>query len=574
MTNTNNLNFEHSEITSLNQLGQIGSIVRSEELGLGDKFHQNYTLVVSKDKDHQVQVDKDNVNSKVDGLYLLVDDRIRTKQSPITTEVYREHVRTIRRYAVSNHSIQPKILYASSDIILNALKNNPSNGNNEHRNNTEIAIDELLLKAHELNASDIHIVCSDTVGETRIKFRLDGELLMYGHERNQDNIHDLASVLYSSLAGEDGAIKGLSFDDQAKQDGVIYRTVGSLRLGARIASHPTEKKKKNFLMVLRMLGDQYETATKIPFSHLGFEFNQASKINQCLHGKGIVLIIGETNSGKSVTMANMMMEIDEESKHTRNIISLENPIERQINGVNQVNLIDSGASSNSSLNDAFHAAMEFIVRADPDDIGVGEIRDEITCSSSQQLALTGHNVMATMHCDSPFDVMERMVGLGAPEQQLKSGGTMKAVISQKLFKKLCPHCSKTVFELDSISALQQTAIKQLSEMGLSHKLDLVKFRHEEGCKKCDYRGIRGRRLVAEIVEYTIPILQALASDKKGEAKRLWLDDSGFSRKDVALFCVFQGLIDPTNVIEQLSDLNETFKLREQFCIQHPTEIYG
>ncbi|MDN3661084.1 GspE/PulE family protein [Vibrio agarivorans] len=566
------LDLEDSTITSLNQLGSIGGIVRSEELGLGDKYHQNYILIVSKE--HKVQVNKDNANTKTDAVFLLVDERISKGQSPINTEEYREHVRCVRRYTDTHYGIRPQITYASTDIILNALKNSLSNSNNEHRNKTEIEIDELLLKAHELNASDVHIVCSDTVGETRIKFRQDGELLMYGHERNQDSIHDLASVLYSSLAAEDGAIKDASFDSLTKQDGVIYRTVGSLRLGARIASHPTEKKDKNFVMVLRMLGDQYETATKIPFNQLGFEFNQAAKIAQCLYGKGIVLIIGETNSGKSVTMANMMMEIDEESNHTRHIVSFENPIERQINGVNQINLIDSGASSNSTLDDSFKAAMEFIVRADPDDVAVGEVRDKSTCSSSQQLALTGHNVLATMHCDSPFDVMERMIGLGASERQLKSGETMKAVVSQKLFKKLCPHCSQTIFEQTNLTALQQAAVKQLAEMGLSHKLDVVKFRNEAGCDKCDYRGIKGRRLVAEIVEYTIPILQALAADNKDEAKRLWLNDSGFSRKDVALFCIFQGLIDPTNVIEQLSDLNETYHLREQFDIQHPAEIYG
>ncbi|HAS6026417.1 MULTISPECIES: GspE/PulE family protein [Vibrio] len=573
MSNKLPIDINRNEITSLQQLGSFSTVSTVADMNLGDKYFHKFVVAVSEKY----------TDSALHGageapiVFLLIDlttaQNVQDGTAQITKEEYAEQIRQIRNYIAETYNARATQLKVSSDLILNAIKARSSEAHSKQRNETEKRIDALLLAAHKGKASDIHISCGDRAGDTKIKFRIDGELVLHGTEGNQDSISDLVSVLYSSLAAEDGAIKGLSFDSKIKNDAVIYRTVENMRLGARIASHPTEKKDKNFLMVLRVLGDQNANAQRVPFSELGFLYNQSLKVSQALYGKGIVLIIGETNSGKSVTMQNMLMEIDETANGTRNILSIENPVERQIKGVNQFNLIDSGATTTTALSDAFNAAMEFIVRADPDDVAVGEIRDESTCQASQQLALTGHNVLATMHCDSPFDVFERMIGLGASEKQLLSGETMKAVISQKLFKKLCSSCSYSPYGLDTLNPLQHESIRQIALMGMAHKIQMVRFRNSSGCEKCNNRGIKDRKLVAEVVEYNYQILQALANSKKLEAKKIWLDNSGFSKKDIALACVFAGYIDPTDVIEQLGDLTETYFLRKKFGLPHPMEIY-
>ncbi|WP_281188477.1 GspE/PulE family protein [Vibrio harveyi] len=561
------------EITSTNQLGSIETVHTLDEMHLGDKHYHNFVVAVSNKYTTNAQTGKGEASLVI----LLIDselaESVQQQQAVLTKQEYRDIIRKIREYVAEQYNTKPVNVEISKDLILNVIKSRKSSLDTQQRNETEKRIDSLLLAAHKLGASDIHITCGDKTGDSKIKFRMDGELALYGTEGNQDTISDLVSVLYGSLAAEDGAIKDLSFDSKKKQDGVLYRTVESMRLGARIASHPTEKKDKNFVMVLRVLGDQNASAQRIPFSELGFLFNQSIRVSQSLYGKGIVLIIGETNSGKSVTMENMMMEIDEAAQGTRHILSIENPVEKQIKGVNQFNLIDSGATTEDALANAFNRVMEFIVRADPDDIGVGEIRDNSTCHSAQQLALTGHNVLATMHCDSPFDVIERMVGLGATERQLLSGNTMKVVISQKLFKKICPHCSLGVYNLKNYSAIQQQVLLQLSSMGLGHKLEQVRFRNMKGCDECNHRGIKGRRLVAEVVEFTQPIINALTESDKPKAKKLWLEKSGFSKKDISLACIFSGLIDPTDVIEQLGNLTETYFFRKEHNINHPAEIY-
>lgn len=565
----------NTTITSLKHFGRISKCVSVGDIGcIEEQYQFNYALVVSTDFRSETINNENSKASLTEAVFLLVDDRVLDDEQRIVgDEQLREHQRHWRTYAESQYNTKFHTAYVGQDLIKNALDEGQENKSGGASNKTEEIIDKMLIDGHNGKVSDIHIRCSDRAGETQIKFRIDGELDLYGHERNQQSIADLASVLYGSLAADEGQVAGLTFDSQKKLDGVLYRTVNNMRLGARIASHPTEKKKNNFLMVLRLLGDQDAVAERIAFSKLGFRFNQETDVVAALNGKGIVLVIGETNSGKSVSMQNMLMEINESTNFTRNIISVENPVERQILGVQQLSLIESGAMTKEGLTDAFQAVKEFIVRADPDDVAVGEIRDKLTCDTSIQLALTGHNVMATMHCDSPFDVPERMIGLGADAKQLMSGNSLKSVVSQKLFKKLCPHCALTVYHLKSLTPSQTSAISAFAKMGLADQLDKIKFRNHVGCKKCNHRGIKERQLVAEVVRFDEAMTLALLEGRKEHAIKNWLILGGLSRQDIAISYVREGAIDPTDVLNQLGALTETFDLRAKYNIAQPSEIY-
>ena len=553
--------------TSIKDLGAIDEVWQSTKLGLPIEANRNTVALVSSKFVYPSQ----GQDRKV--VFLLIADAYAEKleESGEGREIFNCARNAIRK----QHSYARVItIHVASDLVLNALANVVADRQEEQRkNDLEKEIDDLLWHCFKVDASDIHIECGDH--ENRIMIRRDGELMPYGVvDRNIDKLHTLVSVMYASLAAQDGETKGVGFESRDKLDGSLFREINGKRLGARIVSHSTNKKEKNFVMVLRCTGDQNQDAKRIPFDDLGFVFNQIDKIRKATNGKGISLLIGETNSGKSVTLENILLEINEVSKGTKNIIAVENPIERNIRGVKQFTLIKAGVSNPEEMTIAVQDLMSFIVRADPDDISIGEINNEETCETALQSSLTGHNVMATLHCDSPFDVFERLEGFGANSNVLKTGEVLKLAVAQKLFKKLCPHCATTINNVSAITDEHFVSIESLSKMGLGHWVPQVKFRNPQGCEQCDHRGIKGRQLVVEIVEFTPTILKLLEQNEKQEARRQWLRDGNFTRHDVALVYMKLGLVDPTEVIRQFKGFTESFEMRQAHNIKHPEVVYS
>ncbi|MCC2524948.1 MULTISPECIES: ATPase, T2SS/T4P/T4SS family [Vibrio] len=573
-------------IVSIKDLGEISSVHGAEELSLGADMQRKIVFVVSAEFTKypigypQVQTQDNGSNEdqrtthaateKKVG-FLLIAEHI---EDALERNEYREIIKNAQqaikiKAELADHHVV--VLKVTEDLILNALEMKVEKSDSEERNDTEKAIDAMLLNAYETNTSDIHIICGDH--ENSIFFRRDGELELYGKERNKNTLHTFASVLYASVAGLSGNIAGIGFNEHDKLDGSLFREINGKTLGARIASHSTTKKDKNFSMVLRCTGDQNATAERIPFELLGFRFNQAEVIKTAMFGKGITLLIGETNSGKSVTQENMLMYIGDSHHGTKKIISIENPIERNIKGVVQHTLIKSGVTDPSEATIAIQELLSYVVRSDSDDIAIGEINNSQTCEAAIQSSLSGHNVLATLHCDSPFDIFERLQGFGANSVLLKTGEVLKSAVAQKLFKKLCPHCSLRADDIRDFNPLQLTVIEQLAEMGLAHRISDIRFRSTSGCSECRHRGISGRQLVAEVVEFNSRILELVSSGEKDKAKIEWLKGEHFSRQEIALTYVFEGVIDPTDVIEQFDSLKDTFKFRTINGIEKPKVVY-
>ncbi|MEI8659193.1 GspE/PulE family protein [Vibrio sp. Hal054] len=489
----------------------------------------------------------------------------------IDQEEYMELVQVTRQQFRNSHPKSPvEVLRVPEDAILNLHSiSQHKSGLEETEKNAQRAInDKMLLDAHNMGASDIHILCDEK--ESHIKFRIDGELRMYGGERYQEKLYRQISVMYGALAPEDGNVAGLSFNEREKLDGTLYRDIGTKRLGARIVSHSTDKKDMNFTMVLRVLADQNSEAQKIPFKKLGFILNQEAQLRRAMTGKGLTLIIGETNSGKSVTQQNILMEIDEQAGGTRKIVSIENPVEQKIRGVVQISLIDAGITSANAMEMAFQDVSSYLYRADPNDVAVGELRDKLTSKAALAYALS-HNVMGTIHVDDPFDVFERLEGMEVDTAALRTG-VLKTIVAQKLYSKLCPHCSLTVDELQEFTDMQMQTVEQIYAMGLGHKLKLVRFRNNNGCSQCN-DGIKGRQMIAEIVNTDSEICKYLATNDKVNARIEWLKHGNYSKYDVALHYIFNGVVDPTLVIGQCDSLNHSFLFREQHKLIHPRLIY-
>lgn len=548
-----------NEIQSISDLGDIDEVYTAVEMGFSNDFAKEICLIGKKAVD---------IDSKYNFIVLYTNK--------VTNNSLANVMQTIRSF-IKDKKIEselPKRIEVAKDLILNALDELESKkleSDDTVTNERKKQVDKTLLDAFEMKASDIHIYCSDK--GSKISFRINGDLETYGTERSQAELHSLVSVMYSSLAAEDGDIQGADFDEKKKLDGVLYRNINGKRLGARIASHSTNKRAKSFKMVIRVLGDQNEIAERMEFDQLGFVFNQPKVIDDSTRGKGVLLLIGETNSGKSASLANILMSINENEGGKKSIVSLENPIERIIKGVVQISIVERGSNNGEGIEKTMKEANSFIMRADPDVLSVAEIRDKITGDTCISMAISGHNVVSTMHTDSPFDVIERMIGLGANETILETSDCVKAVIAQKLLPKLCPKCSYTAFTIPKHSSLSILAIEQLTSMGLGHKVKQIRFRNESAKNCTCRRGVIGRELIAEVVPYSPEIMNYLITNKKELAKKSWLENIAFSKEEIAISKIFRGLIDPVDALKELSQLHGTYEFRNKHNINLPKEIY-
>ncbi len=554
---------EVTAIQKIDDLGEVKEVLTSEMLGLNSQYNAHFTVIISE-------------KDALERAHALVDEQVKEKQKDQIQRFLsatRHHLEQNGNTKQLTSSLQRH--FVAKDIILNAVdRYGRATSAKVKKNESEKVVEKMMLDAEERGASDIHV----TVGkDSKIAFRINGELELYGQERNQNELHSIIAVLYSNMAAKDGDIENDEFKPNEQADAVLYRELEDMRLGLRITTHPTTLTGKDYHMVMRVLGNQNEYAQRIPFDKLGFMYDQPNRIQQALRGKGMVLTIGETNSGKSVSQQNYLMLLNEEKKGTASIYSIENPIERQITGVTQFNLTEIkgvGASSNDS--EAMTALLRYIMRADPDVLALAEIRDRMTALAAQKLSQTGHKVFGTLHCESPFDVFERLIGLGCDESTLMSGEVLGAVVSQKLVKRICPDCAHSIYTAHQLTEKQMVAIEQLCDMGLGHKVKQLRFRNTQpsGCKNPKCRnGLIGRQLIAECVNITPEILVKLAEQNKNGAKRLWLAENNFTKMDCALTAMFHGYIDCADVINEIGDLDSSYKLRNELDLPHPKVIY-
>lgn len=331
------------------------------------------------------------------------------------------------------------------------------------------AFKEALLKAIESGASDIHI--EPFADGVRIRFRIFGTLNTHkvlGKEHRESFISKIKDIVSMDLA-----IIGKPQDSRA--------SFKSLKLDARANSLPNMYGEK---IVLRLL-DQ-ERDFKLKNSGLSPEAINILR-NATAKKDGLILISGPTGSGKTTTLYSLLFELPREKL---NVSTLENPVEYQLAGINQVNIKDDGAST-------FENSLRALMRQDPDVILVGEIRDKETATLSFKAASTGHLVLSTVHANGAKEVVERLTNLGIDTFTIRNNLRLSA--AQRLIPILCPKCSLLIDEKETISLP-----KGLEAKGL-------KYANVLGCSECK-NGIHSRRAVLELMEQE-EISEFLSSDK-------------------------------------------------------------
>lgn len=320
----------------------------------------------------------------------------------------------------------------------------------------------LINEARNLGSSDIHIeVYND---RARIRFRIDGLMV----ER-----HQVKKLQYPSLINKVKIMANLDIaEKRLPQDGRIFYQDGLQKFDIRISVLPTLHGEK---IVLRLLGAD---ASYIDLSKLGFNEDDLSKYLEGVNKPhGIVLISGPTGSGKTTTLYATLNLLN---KTTRNIVTIEDPIEYTLEGVNQVQLREN-------IGLTFSSALRTFLRQDPDIIMLGEIRDQETAAMAIRASLTGHLVLSTIHTNSAWSTITRLTDMGIPPYLLAE--TMNLSVAQRLVRILCARC-KIKSEPDA------EVKKQFQRMGLPLP---EAFFVAKGCEHCNYTGFKGRKAVYEVI---------------------------------------------------------------------------
>ena len=319
-------------------------------------------------------------------------------------------------------------------------------------------VNNMIQDAVRENASDIHIESYEQM--SRIRFRVDGVLYIH---------FEYPAVLHPSVVSRIKIISGMDISEKRKpQDGRILTVIDNKHIDLRVSSLPTMSGEKIVMRVLDRDTAQAEV------EDLGFDNDDLQYINQfCNMPWGILLATGPTGSGKSTTLYAMLKRI---SNPDINIITVEDPVEFYIPGINQVNV-------NEKAGLTFDSALRSILRQDPDKIMIGEIRDTSTAQIAIRSALTGHFVLSTLHTNDAPSAATRMVDMGV--QPFLLSASLSGIIAQRLVRCLCPHC-KEEYELDEVTC------EKINVPAGTHAFRPV------GCPNCR-KGYRGRRGIYEIM---------------------------------------------------------------------------
>lgn len=322
-------------------------------------------------------------------------------------------------------------------------------------------VNAILIQAVQARCSDIHIEPQQT--EVRIRFRLDGGL------------YQVLNIPLSSLPAVVSRVKIMAGMDIAEkripQDGRFRMEVEGREVDFRASTLPTSNGEK---MVLRIL-DRAAALTRI--EQLGLTpANRENLLALANKPYGMFLVTGPTGSGKTTTLYSVLGNINSIEK---NIITLEDPVEYSLAGINQVQI-------NPKAGLTFASGLRSILRQDPDIIMVGEIRDQETAQLAVQAALTGHLVFSTLHTNSAAGTLARLKDIGVEDFLLAS--SLAGIVSQRLVRKLCGNCRQE-YELD-----EETAVK----LGIAEEAGKVFYR-PTGCSMCRQLGYRGRAAIQEIL---------------------------------------------------------------------------
>ena len=354
-------------------------------------------------------------------------------------------------------------------------------------------VNNIIADGVKLRASDIHIEPLDE--DIQIRYRIDGIL--------QNTMNNVPKSALPALVSRIKIMSDLDIAERrVPQDGRIQMTIQGKEIDLRVSTLPTVKGEK---VVMRIL-DKNNLMLKL--DDLGFVAEHLEVFKEMIsHPHGMILITGPTGSGKTTTLYSALSSLDSEHE---NIITVENPVEYRLEGINQV-------QTNNKAGLTFASALRSILRQDPDIVLIGEIRDKETAEIAINAALTGHLVLSTLHTNEAAGALTRLVDMGVEPFLVSS--SIVGVVAQRLVRRICPHCK--------VKSREKLVDKDL-EKYLGAGNDRIDFYHGKGCRKCNETGYRGRAAIHEILELD------------NQLKRMIVQ--GASTEDIAERAIADGMI--------------------------------
>ncbi len=384
-------------------------------------------------------------------------------------------------------------------------------------------VNNMITDASRKRASDIHF--DPTPDVLNVRIRVDGELILYAK---------VPQNVKKNLVTRIKIISGMNItESRVPQDGAIKMQVDGKDLDLRVSTLPIVYGEK---VVIRLLEYSSELSS---LESLGFSDRNLDLVQKAIQKpNGIILVTGATGTGKSTTVYAVLQKLNTTE---RNIITVEDPVEMKIAGINQVQTM-------SEIGLTFANALRSILRQDPDIIMIGEIRDNETARIAVRASITGHLVLSTIHTNNSLTTIERLVDMDVERYLL--GSALEAIISQRLCKKLCPKCREARPTTDYEKRVFKTALN----------MDIDNIYKPVGCESC-YKGYVGRIALQEVLILNQDIRDAIVNNTPKEEirKLIYANHQATSLLDDGLIKVINGLTsfeEVLRVIDIEEDLGE------------------
>lgn len=395
----------------------------------------------------------------------------------------------------------------------------------------------VVARAAAVKVSDIHVVVADS---TQIMFRVNG-MMTTVMEYDGAWGESFVRAAFASADISDSNYAQNEFQGAQKLGATPLRgSNGKLMLPHNVLAIRLQFNPIAFgsqYLVMRLLYADDDPDGSGDLASLGFgEYEENLFYRLRSVPTGLSVVAGPTGSGKSTTLQRNMIKLLQEKNYELNLITVEDPPEYPIPGARQMPV--TNANTEAEKDEMFTKALSAALRSDPDVMMVGETRSLSTAELTFKGALSGHGVWTTLHANSAPAIITRLRDMGIQKFMLADPELVKGLISQRLFRKLCPHCRKSVKDM-----LDNPAVKRLKtalgDFGVENT-----YMRGPGCKYCDNRGIKGRLSVPEIIMPDATFLELMIDSQTRKAIDYWTSDlNGRTLKDAAIERMLKGLID-------------------------------
>ena len=342
-------------------------------------------------------------------------------------------------------------------------------------------VNYILVSASKKNSSDIHFDPADN--HMKVRFRIDGKL---------DTFTIVPNTAKQNLIARLKIMAGMNITEtRLPQDGAIRTVIEGISLDLRVSSLPTKRGEK---VVVRIM--DYSMSLKGLESLCFNDINYKKILKMISQPNGIILVTGATGSGKSTTVYSLLQRLNTDDT---NLITVEDPVEMEIEGMNQVQV-------NSEIGLSFATVLRSILRQDPNVIMIGEIRDSETAQIAVRASITGHLVLSTIHTNNSLSTIERLLDMDVERYLLASA--LEGIISQKLARKLCDKCKR----LRPANNYEKNLFRTILGLDVSQVYEPV------GCPECSF-GFKGRVALHEVLLINQDIRDAISNQVSKEKLR-------------------------------------------------------